>query len=58
MNFRTSCISKKDTELICPKCKQVEISWKDVYYKENERLIKPERLQIGWCCNCCNYSLK
>lgn len=47
-----------ETDLICPNCKKVEIAWKEVYYKENERLIKPEKLQLGWCSKCNNYILK
>lgn len=58
MNIIAKSLIKKKTDLNCPKCKKVEIAWKEVYYKENERLIKPEKLQLGWCSKCNNYILK
>jgi len=58
MSIETKSLTRRNTSTICPNCKQIELAWKEVYYKENERLVKPEKLQLGWCSKCNNYILK
>tara|TARA_R110001592_G_scaffold57323_3_gene174300 strand:+ start:8298 stop:8483 length:186 start_codon:yes stop_codon:yes gene_type:complete len=46
-----------DVNLVCPNCNHSNLKWNEVYYKENEQLIKPEKLLLSWCPNCSSYFL-
>lgn len=50
-------INDKSIKTMCPKCRKIEIEWKEVYYKENEKLIKPKKIFMGWCLQCKTYVL-
>ena len=35
--------------IFCPHCGKADHKWKDVYYRENAKLIRVESTLITWC---------
>lgn len=50
-------IVEEQNHMICSTCKNSKIEWKEIYYEENSKLIKSEKLHLGWCSNCKTYIL-
>lgn len=46
------------TQCSCDVCGNSKIEWREIYYQENAKLIKSEKLHIGWCEGCKKYILK
>lgn len=58
MNQNIEIIAEQ-VSCICSICKKATVKLKEVYYKENEQLRKPQNnIFIGWCKSCKTYILK